>query len=77
MRCLPRLAPRRGLRREEAADYVGISPSKFDALVRDGRMPAPFAIDGCRVWDIRAIDRAFDALTGGDQDGGDEWNFAP
>ena len=30
------LAPRRGLRREEAARYVGISPSKFDELVKAG-----------------------------------------
>lgn len=34
-------SPRRGLRREEAARYVGISPTKFDELVTDGRMPEP------------------------------------
>lgn len=54
--------PRRGLRRVEAAAYVGLSPSKFDELVQDGRIPPPFAIDGCRVWDIHELDEAFDAL---------------
>lgn len=62
-----RPVPRRGLRREEAATYVGVSASKFDQLVADGRMPAAFAIDGCKVWDVRALDRAFDALAGVDQ----------
>ena len=35
-----RPVPRRGLSRYEAAMYLGISASKFDELVRDGRMPA-------------------------------------
>lgn len=55
--------PRRGLRREDAAAYVGVSPTKFDALVEDGRMPKPFRIDGCVLWDIRRLDLAFDALS--------------
>lgn len=55
-------APRRGLQRVEAAVYVGISPTKFDELVADGRMPRPKRIDGRRVWDIRALDVAYDAL---------------
>jgi excisionase family DNA binding protein len=54
--------PRRGLSRVEAAIYLGISPSKFDELVRDGRMPAPKRIDGRKVWDIQNLDVAFDAL---------------
>lgn len=54
--------PRRGLRREEAAAYVGFSARKFDELVADGRMPKPKRIDGVVVWDIHALDRAFDAL---------------
>jgi hypothetical protein len=29
----PRTGPRRGLNRTEAADYIGISVSKFDQLV--------------------------------------------
>jgi predicted DNA-binding transcriptional regulator AlpA len=54
--------PRRGLRREEAALYVGVGATKFDDMVADGRMPAGKEIDGCVVWDIRALDIAFDAL---------------
>jgi predicted DNA-binding transcriptional regulator AlpA len=55
-------APRRGLSRIEAARYVGISATKFDALVKDGRMPRPKRIDGRVVWDVRCLDLAFDDL---------------
>jgi predicted DNA-binding transcriptional regulator AlpA len=54
--------PRRGLSREEAAMYLGISASKFDELVRDGRMPRPKRIDSRKIWDVRDLDVAFDAL---------------
>jgi predicted DNA-binding transcriptional regulator AlpA len=53
---------RRGLRRPEAATYIGVSPSLFDQLVEDGTMPKPFKIRTCTMWDIRDIDSAFDAL---------------
>lgn len=59
--------PRRGLRRDEAALYVGVSPSKFDQMVTDGRMPKPKRIDGCVVWDVRKLDLAWDEI---DDDGG-------
>jgi exosome complex RNA-binding protein Rrp42 (RNase PH superfamily) len=42
--------------------YCGISASLFDRLVADGRMPGACRIDGRKVWDIRSIDLAFDAL---------------
>jgi len=35
--------PRRGLSRVESAIYVGVSPTLFDQMVKDGRMPAPKA----------------------------------
>ncbi len=54
--------PRRGLRREEAAAYLGFSARKFDELVADGRMPKPKRVDGVVVWDLRRLDFAFDAL---------------
>jgi predicted DNA-binding transcriptional regulator AlpA len=57
-----RPVPRRGLSRNEAAMYIGISAGKFDELVADGRMPAPRRIDSRRVWDVRELDLAFDAL---------------
>jgi hypothetical protein len=53
----------RGLSRAEAASYVGISPTMFDALVKDGRMPPPKRINARTVWDIRQLDDAFDALS--------------
>ena len=59
---LPANLPPRGLCRSAAAEYIGISIGKFDELVGDGRMPAPIRIDGRRVWDRLAIDRAFDEL---------------
>lgn len=61
-------SPRRGLRREEAALYVGVGTTKFDEMVGDGRMPKPVRIDGCVVYDVRALDLAFDALS--DEDAG-------
>src|SRR5471032_1724699 len=64
----PQSQPRRGLRREEAAAYLGFSARKFDELIADGRMPKPKRIDGVVVWDIHRLDQAFDALP---DDGGD------
>ena len=58
---LPR-PERRGLNREEAADYVGVGASLFDRMVADGRMPRPKRIDGRIVWDRYALDDAFAAL---------------
>lgn len=57
----PMLAPR-GLNREAAAAYVGVSPTKFDDLVADRRMPRPKRVDGRRLWDRIMLDAAFDAL---------------
>jgi len=53
----------RGFSREEAAAYVGIGATKFDEMVRDGRMPPAKIIDGRRVWDVRKLDIAFDDLS--------------
>jgi excisionase family DNA binding protein len=57
-----RPVPRRGLLRTEAAVYLGISATKFDQLVDDGRMPRPRMIDSRKVWDIYQLDAAFDEL---------------
>lgn len=61
----PSLAPR-GLSRVYAAAYIGVSPTKFDEMVADKRMPRPIHIDGRRVWDRVKIDEAFAALGEGD-----------
>lgn len=59
-----RPAPRRGLSCAESADYIGVSVTKFLEMVADGRMPKAKEIDRRRVWDIRKLDAAFDALDG-------------
>ena len=62
--------PRRGLRREEAATYVGVGLTKFDEWVAAGRMPQPKIVDGVIVWDIDLLDLFFDALPQRDQPAG-------
>lgn len=57
----PTLAPR-GLCRAAAAQYICISATTFDKMVKDGRMPSARCIDARRVWDRYALDRAFDEL---------------
>jgi predicted DNA-binding transcriptional regulator AlpA len=42
--------------------YIGISPSKFDQLLKDGQMPQPRRIGTRKIWDIRELDIAFEAL---------------
>jgi hypothetical protein len=64
----------RGLCRAEAAAYVGVSPSLFDAMVKDGRMPGPKRINSRCVWDRRRVDLAFEALP--DEDGPNPWDEA-
>ncbi len=53
---------RRGLRRHEAALYIGVGLRKFEMLVAEGRMPGPVRIDGCSIWDVRQLDAIFDDL---------------
>jgi excisionase family DNA binding protein len=65
--------PKRGLSRAEAAHYVGVGTSKFDEMVKDGRMPAPKRIDGRVVWDRRQIDEAFELLPDGNE-AGNPWD---
>ena len=57
----PGLAPR-GLSRVQAAAYVGVSATTFDALVREHLMPAPKRLRGRVLWDRLALDEAFAAL---------------
>jgi hypothetical protein len=68
---------RRGLSREEAAAYIGISPSKFDEMRKDGRIGPAKLIDARKVWDIHELDEIFEALPSEgslpDQQT-DEWN---
>jgi len=68
---LPRSLPPRGLSRAQAAAYIGVSPTLFDAMVGDGRMPKPERINARAVWDRIKLDEAFSALS--EADGNDEW----
>ena len=61
-RIIERPIPRRGLSREEAAIYLGISPSKFDELRKTGRVGPARLLDARKLWDVRELDLAFDAL---------------
>ncbi len=73
---LPISLPPRGLSREQAAAYIGVSASLFDEMVKDGRMPKPKRPNARTIWDRQQLDRAFDRLPGGDNDSdGGEWDF--
>jgi len=65
---------RRGLSRVLAAGYVGVSATKFEQMVVDGRMPKPKKIDSRRVWDVRALDQAFDALPSDGESDQNPWD---
>lgn len=65
--------PRRGLNRIEAARFVGFSPTLFDQMVNDGRMPKPVKQDGEEVFDLIQLDLAFDRISGGASET-NEWN---
>lgn len=65
--------PPRGLSRVQAAAYVGVSPSLFDEMVRDGRMPRPKRVNARTVWDRLQLDESFAALPS-DADERNEWD---
>ena len=52
----------RGLAREDAAAYCGLTPEGLDEWVRRGIVPGP--IPGTQRWDRRAIDLALDRASG-------------
>lgn len=76
---LPPSLPPRGLSRVQAAAYVGVGTTTFDAMVTDGRMPRPKRVGARTVWDRRELDAAFSALP---NDRGEvstvdqQWDFA-
>jgi predicted DNA-binding transcriptional regulator AlpA len=59
---LPKSLAPRGLSRVQAAAYIGVSPTLFDEMVHDGRMPKPTRINKRTVWDRVKLDEAFEAL---------------
>lgn len=73
---LPLSLPPRGLSREQAAAYCGVSAATFDTLISQGKMPKPKRFLSRKIWDRHEIDRAFDALDGGGIDEPEERNEA-
>ena len=68
--------PRRGLSRVEAAMYLGVSPSKFDEMRKDGRVGPAKLIDGRKVFDVRMLDEIFDALPEENHAEAEDWTAA-
>jgi predicted DNA-binding transcriptional regulator AlpA len=71
--------PRRWLNRIEAAIYTTFSPSKFDELVRTGRMPPARRIDGRLIWDLHELDLFIEANPRddrGEKAPDDDWQVA-
>jgi len=73
---MARPIPRRGLSRVEAAMYLGVSPSKFDEMRKDGRVGPAKLIDGRKVFDVRMLDEIFDALPEENHEKAEEWTVA-
>lgn len=71
---LPANCPPRLLRRDAAAEYVSVSPNKFDDLVKQGVMPAPKKMGGRVAWDRIMLDRAVDEMPVAGQDGGNPFD---
>jgi len=69
---LPLSLPPRGLCRSQAAAYVGISPSLFDVMVGDGRMPKPKIMNSRTVWDRLRLDESFEGLP--DKESNNPWD---
>jgi len=60
---LPPTLPPRLVGRTAAAAYLSVSPTKFDVLVKEGKMPPPKRLgDRRKAWDVRALDAAIDDL---------------
>ena len=56
--------------------YLGISPSKFDEMRKDGRVGPAKVIDGRKIFDIRTLDENFDALPDENHDEAEDWTAA-
>ena len=52
----------RGLNREEAAKYFGVSTTFFDTCVANEKLPPPMKLGNRSIWDLFDLDRAFDKL---------------
>lgn len=65
-------SPKRGLTRNEAAHYIGVSPTTFDRLVQQKIMPKPIRAFARAIWDLKALDDAFEVYALADEE--NPWN---
>jgi hypothetical protein len=56
--------------------YLGVSPSKFDAMRKDRRIGPAKLIDGRKIFDIRMLDEIFDALPEESHEEAEDWTVA-
>jgi hypothetical protein len=61
------------LSRIEAANYLGLSPSKFDALRKANRIPPPKVLDGRLIFTTERLDEFLDALPDENHADNDDW----
>ena len=71
---LPLSLPPRGLSREQAAAYIGVSPGFFDGMVNSGVMPKGKRFSGRVLFDRLELDAAFSALPGGEEATNNPWD---
>lgn len=64
--------PKRGLTRNEAAHYIGVSGSTFDKLVEQKVMPKPIKAFARAIWDLQALDDAFEVFAASNDE--NPWN---
>lgn len=69
------IAPR-GLRRVDAARYLGISPTHFDKQVMTGTVPKPLERFGVNIWDRVALDALFDGRPQANDNESEYWDRA-
>ena len=55
----------RTMRKAKAAAYVDCAVPKFERLVAEGIMPAPFDLCGVPAWDQRDLDESVDNVKAG------------
>lgn len=55
--------PPRGMSRDEAARYVGVSNTTFDRMVQAGSMPRPMRVFSRVIWDRLKLDASFTDLS--------------
>ena len=63
----------RMMRAADAAAYLGMSRSKFAALVSDGTIPQPIRLGGLVIWDTRRLDDFVDSLSEPDITPSSDW----